>query len=110
MAVLEAMASGCAVIASTQPIANALLLAEGRGIAVPASDIQQTSVALVGLLNDLELCRRMGTLARDYIAMKHSAAVFRRTLMRVTYGSGFYEPVNVEKKIEIPTKEHEGSV
>src|SRR5207245_10390627 len=35
MAILEAMASGCAVVASTLPVANASLLAEGRGIAVP---------------------------------------------------------------------------
>lgn len=87
MAVLEAMASGCAVIASTQPVSNASLLAEGRGIAVPADDIEQMSSALVRLLNDLELCRQMGSLARDYIAAQHSAALFKRTLLRTTYWS-----------------------
>jgi glycosyltransferase involved in cell wall biosynthesis len=87
MAVLEAMASCCAVIASNEPISNALLLAEGRGIAVPAYDVEQTSNALVQLINNQELCSHMGSLARDYIATYHSPASFRRTLMRATYWS-----------------------
>ncbi len=85
MAVLEAMASGCAVIASELPISNAVLLADGRGIAVAPGDIEQTGKALMRLLNDPELCRQMGVSARNYIAKRHSAAQFRRHLMRVTY-------------------------
>jgi glycosyltransferase involved in cell wall biosynthesis len=94
MAVLEAMAAGCAVIASTEPLANAQLLAEGRGIAVPPGDAEQTALALVRLVSDLELCRRMGELARDYLAVHHSAASFRRTLMRATTWSAFDELVD----------------
>jgi glycosyltransferase involved in cell wall biosynthesis len=100
MAVLEAMASGCAVIASTEPLSNARLLAEGRGIAVPPGDAEQTALALVQLVNDLELCHRMGDLARDYIAVHHSAAVFRRTLLRATYWSGLDEFLHVEMEHE----------
>ena len=100
MAVLEAMASGCAVIASTEPMSNARLLAEGRGIAVPPGDAEQTALALVQLVNDLELCRRMGDLARDYIAVYHSAAVFRRTLLRATYWSGLDEFLHVGRRSE----------
>lgn len=99
MAVLEAMASGCAVVASTEPIANAHLLAEGRGIAIPPGDAVQTSMALIRLVNDLELCHQMGQLARNYIAVQHSAAMFRRTLMRVTYWSALNEILNKEKRI-----------
>lgn len=84
MSVLEAMASGCAVIASTQPMVNAHLLADERGIAIPPDDVGQTAEALVHLLKDAELCHRMGTQARDYIALHHSPDQFRRTLMRVT--------------------------
>jgi glycosyltransferase involved in cell wall biosynthesis len=84
MAVLEAMASGCAVIASTEPISNARLLAGGRGIAVPPADVEQTSAALVRLMNDPKLCHYMGSLARDYIATHHNPTVFKRTLLRVT--------------------------
>jgi glycosyltransferase involved in cell wall biosynthesis len=100
MAVLEAMAAGCAVIASTEPMANARLLAEGRGIAVPPGDAEQSALALVQLVNDLELCRRMGDLARDYIAVQHSAVMFRRTLMRATYWSALDEFLHVGMECE----------
>jgi glycosyltransferase involved in cell wall biosynthesis len=105
MAVLEAMASGCAVIASELPISNAVLLAEGRGIAVAPGDIEQTSKALVRLLNDPELCRPMGVLARNYIAARHNAANFRRNLMRVTYWASLDELLLVNEKHETDEKE-----
>ncbi len=91
MAVLEAMASGCAVIASTEPPSNARLLAEERGIAVPPGNSAQTSMALVRLLGDVTLCHRMGGLARNYIAEHHSPAMFRRTLLRVSCWSSVEE-------------------
>jgi glycosyltransferase involved in cell wall biosynthesis len=87
MSVLEAMASGCAVIASTEPLSNAYLLAEGRGIAIPSGDIEQTAAALARLINDPEGCHQMGRLAREHIKQKHSPALFRRTLLRATQWS-----------------------
>lgn len=87
MSVLEAMASNCAVIASTEPLSNAHLLAEGRGIAVPPGDAEQIGTALVRLISDPESCSQMGCLAREYIARYHSPAMFGRTLMRATYWS-----------------------
>jgi glycosyltransferase involved in cell wall biosynthesis len=101
MAVLEAMASACAVIATTQPVSNVHLLSAGRGIALPANDAKQIGIALVRLMSDPPLCRQMGDLARDYIAMYHSPAVFRRTLLRTTYWSGLNELLDAKKhKIE----------
>ncbi len=91
MAVLEAMASGCAVVASPLPMANVYMLAEGRGITVPPSDVVETSKALVRLLNDLDLCHQMGNLARDHVIVQHSAKQFRRVLMRATYWSALDE-------------------
>lgn len=85
MAVLEAMAAGCAVIASMEPRSNERLLAEGRGIAVPAGDAQAVSAALVQAINDGPLCRQMGRLARGYIAARHSAEALRRCLLQATY-------------------------
>jgi glycosyltransferase involved in cell wall biosynthesis len=87
MAVLESMASCCAVIASTEPIANALLLAGGRGIAVSPGNVAQTSKALVQLINDPELCRDMGMLARGYVSAHHNPRNFRRVLLQATYWS-----------------------
>jgi glycosyltransferase involved in cell wall biosynthesis len=87
MAVLEAMASGCAVIASTRPLSNAHLLAEERGIAIDAENVDQTSDAIIRLVNDPELCLRMGQAARAYTEKYHSAALFRKTLLRATYWS-----------------------
>lgn len=97
MAVLEAMASTCAVVASTEPLSNALLLSEGRGIAVPAGDPEQTSKALLRLLTDPALCQHMGNLARSYIAVHHSPTLFKRTLQRVTYWSGLDKLWSVQK-------------
>jgi glycosyltransferase involved in cell wall biosynthesis len=84
MAILEAMASACAVIASTEPLSNALLLAEGRGYAVPPNDVDQISQALVSLLNEEQHCQQMGRLAREYIAAYHSPELFRRELLEAT--------------------------
>jgi len=91
MAILEAMASGCAVIASTEPLSNEVLLAEERGIAVPPRDVAETGKALERLLNDVELCHRMGVAARDYIAAHHSPTLFRRNLLRATCWCGLDE-------------------
>jgi glycosyltransferase involved in cell wall biosynthesis len=95
MAVLEAMASGCAVVASIRPLSNVQLLADGRGIAVPAENVEETSIALKKLVNDLELCRSMGRKAREYVARQHSPSMLKRVLMRATYWSeldGFLKP------------------
>jgi glycosyltransferase involved in cell wall biosynthesis len=77
-------------------MSNAHLLAEGRGIAVPPGDGEQTAMALVRLLKDPELCRQMGRLAREYIAVQHSPAMFRRTLMRATYWSALDEILSLK--------------
>jgi len=95
VAILEAMASACAIIASSVPLANYRMLAEGRGITVPAENVVETSMALTQLVNDLELCRSMGRKAREYVARQHSPAMLKRVLMRATYWSeldGFLKP------------------
>lgn len=98
LAILEAMASGCSVIASAEPLANSRMLAEGRGIVVPVGNVEQFSRALVQLLNDQELCHQMGSLARDYVASQHSGVTLRRALMRVTYWSALDTILDGRKK------------
>jgi glycosyltransferase involved in cell wall biosynthesis len=98
MSVLEAMASGCAVIASTEPLSNTVLLADERGIVVPPGDVKQTSRELVRLINNPELRRAMGSMARNYVSVYNSPAAFRRTLLRATYWSGLDEFLRVNAK------------
>ncbi len=87
MAVLEAMAAGCAVVASTSPQSNAKLLADGRGIAVTPGDTLSVAMALVRLCADRECCYQMGQRAREYVKCYHSAEMLRRRLLRATYFS-----------------------
>lgn len=91
MAVLEAMASGCAVIAATDSPANQEMLAEGRGVVLPVGDVERTAKAIVALSSESELCRQMGSLARNYVATQHSAAMLRRALMRAAHWSALQE-------------------
>ncbi len=84
VSVLEAMAAGLAVIGSTEPRSMAKLLAEGRGLAIPAGDVAAVSAALVEAVGDLPRCRQMGTAARAYIETHHSAEMLRRCLLRAT--------------------------
>jgi glycosyltransferase involved in cell wall biosynthesis len=88
MAVLEAMAAGCAVIASTEPRSNEELLSEGRGMAIPAGDPEALSDALLRAIVDLPRCRQMGRLARVYISKVHTEEALRRSLLRATGWSG----------------------
>ncbi len=107
MAVLEAMASGCAVIASTQPLSNQYLLAEGRGIAVPAGDVEATAKALLRLLQEPHLSRRMGVLARAYVAVQHSPASFRKALLQAAGGIVGGETTSVEEGTDMSASPYE---
>jgi glycosyltransferase involved in cell wall biosynthesis len=83
-AVLEAMAAGLGVIASMEPRLMAALLADGRGMVIPAGDAGAISVALAEAVRNLPRCRQMGTAARAYIQTHHSAEILRRCLLRAT--------------------------
>ncbi len=80
----EAMAAGLPVIASLEPRAAAALLAGGRGIAFPPSDVEALALALEEVLRDPLRARQMGALARAYIETHHSAQMLRRALLRAT--------------------------
>jgi glycosyltransferase involved in cell wall biosynthesis len=87
LAILEAMASSCAVIAATDSLATQEMLAEGRGIVLPVGDANETARAIVQLVSDPELCRHIGQIARDYVALHHSPTMLKRALMRATFWS-----------------------
>jgi glycosyltransferase involved in cell wall biosynthesis len=84
VAILEAMAAACAIIASTVPLSNARLLDQGRGIAVKPGDATAISKALICLCSDLGLCREMGQRARAYVTNHHNAEVLKRSILRAT--------------------------
>lgn len=85
MAVLEAMAAGCAVVASTVPRSNERLLAQGRGIVIEPNNAAAVASALAYLCNEPGQRRQMGDLARDYIAAYHTEQMLRRNLQRATF-------------------------
>ncbi|HET9999910.1 MAG TPA: glycosyltransferase [Ktedonobacteraceae bacterium] len=87
MTLLEAMASGCAIVASNEPPLNTQLLADGRGVVVPAGDAGQTARALISLLGDADRGRQMGASARNYVACYHSPNALRQVLQRATHWS-----------------------
>jgi glycosyltransferase involved in cell wall biosynthesis len=84
VAVLEAMAAGLPVIASTVPPSKAALLAGGRGLAIPPGDADAVALALAEALRDPTRCKQMGNLARAYIEAYYSAEVVRQSLLRAT--------------------------
>lgn len=87
LTVMEAMASGCAVIAATESLANRRMLAEGRGVVFPPGETEMIGKVLVRLVNDPALRACMGSLARAYIEKHYSPVIFRRALLRVSYWS-----------------------
>jgi glycosyltransferase involved in cell wall biosynthesis len=99
MAVLEAMAAGCAVVASNAPQSNARLLAEERGIPVIAGDARGITSALQRLCADRALCKRMGMMAREYVLTYHSASMLKRTLLRASY----FTPLCFEQELHTRT-------
>jgi glycosyltransferase involved in cell wall biosynthesis len=87
MAVLKAMATGCAVIALVETKSVAKLLAEGRGIAIASINAKEISTVLIQAINHLALCRQMGCLAREYVVTHHSIRALKRCLLRATHCS-----------------------
>lgn len=82
-AVLEAMASGLAVIATTEPIAHATMLADGRGLAVPPGDPGAIASAIRQVVRDAAAARVCGQLARAYVERYHAPAVLDRELREI---------------------------
>lgn len=91
-AVLEAMASGLAVIATTAPAIHGRMLDNGRGLAVAPGDRQALAAAIGSLLDDSQRRRAMGEAARAYVAEHHAADALDRAvdqlLRRLSTGSG----------------------
>ncbi|MBI3934185.1 MAG: glycosyltransferase family 4 protein [Acidobacteria bacterium] len=87
---IEAMASGCPVVASTTGGASEAVISGQMGFLVPPGDVEATSVALDRILSDVSLRRRMGEAGRkrveDYFAMdkyiRRVLATYQKTMDR----------------------------
>lgn len=79
-AVLEAMAAGLAVIASTEPAVHGPMLADGRGIAVPPEDIEALRAAIARFAGAPRARAEAGIRARAYIAEHHAPSVLDQEL------------------------------
>ena len=79
-AVLEAMAAGLAVVASTEPAIHGPMLADGRGIAVPPDDIEALRAALARLAGAPRLRAEAGRRARAYVEEHHAPAILDHEL------------------------------
>lgn len=82
-AVLEAMAAGLAVVASTEPAVHGPMLADGRGIAVPAGDAVALRAAVARFAAAPELRAESGQRARAYVEQHHAPAVLDRELAAI---------------------------
>lgn len=85
-AVLEAMAAGLAVVASTEPAVHAAMLADGRGVAVPAGDVEALRAAVDRLVATPRLRAEAGRRARDYVERHHAPSVLDRELALIFGG------------------------
>ncbi len=82
VALLEAMAAGCAVVGTTAPISHAHILSGGRGAPVSPGDVEALAQALATYLLHPEQRRAAGAQARTYARTHHSAEALRRCLLR----------------------------
>lgn len=82
-AVLEAMAAGLAVVASTEPAVHGSMLADGRGIAVPPDDVEALRAALAGFLAAPQLRAEAGRRARAYVERHHAPSVLDHELAAI---------------------------
>ena len=91
-AVLEAMASGLPVVATTAPQIHAEMLANGRGAAVRPGDVSAMAGAIARYLASADARRASGTAARRYVEEHHAPEVLDREvdelLARLAAGFG----------------------
>ena len=71
-AVLEAMASGLPVVATTAPPVHRAMLADGRGSAVDPGDRDAMRAAILAYLDERAAARAAGAAARRYVVEHHA--------------------------------------
>jgi glycosyltransferase involved in cell wall biosynthesis len=80
LAVLEAMATQCAVVATNSPKSHEELLAHDRGIAVPIRSSSAIAGSITFLARDAELRKRMGENGRRWVLENHSSKAVKKSI------------------------------
>jgi len=80
LAVLEAMATQCAVVATNSPKSHENLLADGKGILVPIRDSSAIAKSIILLAEDEALRKRMGEKAREWVVKNHSIRALKESI------------------------------
>jgi glycosyltransferase involved in cell wall biosynthesis len=79
LAVLEAMATGCAVIATNSPRSHENLLANKRGMIIPVKDTNAMARSIMLLTEDAELRRLMSENARKWVVENYSLQALKES-------------------------------
>lgn len=78
LALVEAMAAGCACVASDVIGVHGVIEHERTGLLVPEGDAPALASAIARLLNDPALARRLGDAARERALAEHGQALMRQ--------------------------------
>jgi len=82
-ALLEAMASGKAIVASDIPGVNEIVTNGKNGILIKPKDYLSFAKAILYLIEDRELRKKLGTAARNYVLKNHSPNKILRKLENI---------------------------
>jgi glycosyltransferase involved in cell wall biosynthesis len=77
LAVLEAMATQCAIVSTNVPKSHEILLADEKGIIVPVMDSTAIAKSIILLAGNANLRKRMGEKARKWVVRYHSSKVLK---------------------------------
>jgi glycosyltransferase involved in cell wall biosynthesis len=86
LSILEAMAAGCAVIASSVGDVSEILAAGDAGILVESKDVRALASAITRLASDAEERVRLGSIARERVEHNYSQARVAQDLYRMYAG------------------------
>lgn len=81
LAVLEAMATQLAVVATDSPRSHKYLLAESRGIAVPSKNASALAQSIIRLAENEKLRKEMAVKSRKYVLEHHASEAIKRRLV-----------------------------
>jgi glycosyltransferase involved in cell wall biosynthesis len=89
---LEAMASGTAVVATAVGGVPELVRSGDNGLLVPANDVNALAGGIAELLGNQELRQRLGSRGRDWVALHHSPREYVRSVLALYQDAVGFRP------------------